>query len=89
MHPQILSMEDDRLIVAWDEVVNGIRQAAVRGVGLDSEGHVTFGPIQRLGTTGFPSSYPVLVSTPTGSIAAFVEGKPRATVIRVARVLGS
>jgi hypothetical protein len=30
MHPQILSMEDDRLIAAWDEVVNGIRQAAVR-----------------------------------------------------------
>jgi hypothetical protein len=87
MHPQILSAGDDRLIVAWDEVLNGIRNAAVQSVRLDATGRATFGPIQRLGTAGSPSSYPVLVSTPHGPRAVFVEGKPGASVIRVTPVL--
>jgi hypothetical protein len=88
MHPQILSLGKDRLIVAWDEVVNGTRQAAVQGLRLDRTGHATFGSIQRLGTPDLPSSYPVLVATPSGPVAVFVEGKPGASVIRVAKVLG-
>jgi len=83
MHPQILSDERGRLTVAWDEVLGGVRQAAMRTLKFDEAGQPLFGTTTRLGTPGTPSSYPVLVATPRGTLAAYVEGKPGASVIRV------
>lgn len=83
MHPQILSDERGRLTVAWDEVLGGVRQAAMRTLKFDEAGQPLFGTTTRLGTPGTPSSHPVLVATPRGTLAAYVEGKPGASVIRV------
>jgi hypothetical protein len=83
MHPQIVAGAAGTLVVAWDEVIGGVRQASTRAVGFDEGGQPTFGPITRLGAPDAPSSYPMLVSTPAGLLAVYVEGKPGASSIRV------
>jgi hypothetical protein len=83
MHPQVMVDGTDRVHVAWDEVVNGVRQAAVRSLRFDEAGQAVFGATRRLGTPDTHTSYPQLVSTPTGPLAVFVEGKAGASVIRV------
>lgn len=83
MHPQVHADSDSHLFVAWDEVVDGTRQAAVRGVRFDEAGGPIFGTAHRLGAAGTPSSYPMVVSTARGAVAVFVEGKPGASVVRV------
>lgn len=85
MHPQVMIDTADRVYVAWDEVMNGVRQAAVRGVRFDEAGQPIFGPTRRLGTADDHTSYPVLVSTPAGPLAVYVHGKAGESVIRVAR----
>ena len=69
--------------MAWDEVIGGVRQAAMRTIRFDEAGQPIFGATTRLGAPDVPSSYPMLVSTPTGLLAVFVEGKPGASTIRV------
>lgn len=86
MHPQVLAVSPDRIVVAWDEVMNGIRQAAVRSLRFDEAGQPIFGTAERLGTPDSPSSYPLLVSTSRGTLAVYVSGKPGATEIRVAGI---
>ncbi|MCC7243301.1 MAG: hypothetical protein IT180_15340 [Acidobacteria bacterium] len=85
MHPQILVDQAAGISVAWDEVVNGVRQAAVRTLRFDEAGRPRFGTATRLGTSDTPSSYPVLVATSRGPVALFVSGVPGATVIRASR----
>jgi hypothetical protein len=85
MHPQIAVGRGGRLYVAWDEVIDGTRQAAVRPLRLDSAGQPVFEEASRLGTPGTPTSYPFLVSTPHGALAVYVHGQPGDTVIRIAR----
>lgn len=82
MHPQILADASGRITLAWDEVVNGVRQAAVRTMRFDEAGQPLFGATTRLGAPDTPVSYPVLVATPRGILAIYVEGKPGAAVIR-------
>jgi hypothetical protein len=82
MHPQILVDDAGRITVAWDEVVNGVRQAAVRTLKFDEAGQPLFSATTRLGTPDRPSSYPVLVATPRGTLAIYVDGQPGASVIR-------
>jgi hypothetical protein len=84
MHPQILA-DADRVYVAWDEVVDGVRQAAVRSVRVDEGGRPAIGAARRLGATGVPAAYPYLIATPTGPLAIYVSGKPGESVIRLAR----
>jgi hypothetical protein len=83
MHPQIVAYGAGKLAVAWDEVIGGVRQASMRAIRFDGAGRPVFGATVRLGTPGAPSSYPVLVSTPEGLLAIFVDGKPGAAVVRV------
>jgi hypothetical protein len=83
MHPQILADRSGRLTVAWDEVIGGVRQAAMRTIEFDKSGQPIFGATTRLGAPDVPSSYPMLVSTPAGVVAVFVEGKVGASSLRV------
>jgi len=82
MHPQILADASGRITLAWDEVMSGVRQAVVRTMRFDEAGQPLFGATTRLGPPDTPSSYPVLVATPRGTIAVYVEGKPGASLIR-------
>lgn len=82
MHPQIVVAGNGRVTVAWDEVLDGQRHAAVRTISFDEAGQPLFGATTRLDPTSTPSSYPVLVSTPRGTLAVYVSGTPGATVIR-------
>lgn len=86
MHPQVLAVSPDRIVVAWDEVVNGVRQAATRSVRFDEANQPIFGAAERLGAAGSPSSYPLLVSTSGGTLAVYVSGKPGAAEVRVKRL---
>jgi hypothetical protein len=83
MHPQVLAVSAERVLVAWDEVVNGVRQAAVRSLRFDEANQPIFGAAARLGAPDSPSSYPLLVSTSRGTVAVYVSGKPGASEIRV------
>lgn len=82
MHPQILVTGAGRVTVAWDEVLNGQRHAAVQTMSFDEAGQPLFGATTRLAPASTPSSYPVLVSTPRGTLAVYVSGAPGATIIR-------
>jgi hypothetical protein len=83
MHPQVTIESATRGYVAWDEVIGGVRQAALRPVAFDTAGAPTFGEVRRLGQPDVPTSYPMVVATSTGALAIFVEGKPGASTIRV------
>jgi hypothetical protein len=86
MHPQIFMATNDRGYVAWDEVIDGVRQAAIRPIHLHAGQPPSFGDVLRLGTKDTPTSYPMIVSTPASAVAVFVEGKPGASAIRVTPV---
>jgi hypothetical protein len=83
MHPQIAADDSGRVTVAWDEVIGGVRQAAMRTIKFDEAGQPIFGAAMRLGRPDVPSSYPMLVSTPAGMAAVYVEGKAGASAVRV------
>jgi hypothetical protein len=87
MHPQILAATGGRVFVAWDEVMDGVRQAAVRSVSVDGAGRPIVGAVRRLGSPATPTSYPMLVTTTRGPLAVYVEGKPGASQIRITPVL--
>jgi hypothetical protein len=89
MHPQVMATAADRAFVAWDEVLNGVRQAAVRGLRFDEAGQPIFGAVHRLGSPDVPSSYPMLVKTSRDVLAIYVDGKPGASTIRVADIAAS
>jgi hypothetical protein len=87
-HPQIVADERGRLVVAWDEVIDGQRIAVVREVHPASAGRpITFGDPLRLATTATAASdastYPVLASTSRGLLAVWTSGATGATVIAV------
>ena len=84
MHPQVLA-DADRVYVAWDEVIDGVRQAAVRSVRVDEGGQPIVGAARPLEGKGIPATYPYLVATPKGPLAIYVSGKAGDSVIRVAR----
>jgi hypothetical protein len=83
MHPQVMTAAVGHAYVAWDEVVNGVRQAAVRSLRFDGAGQPIFGATRRLGSPDTHTSYPLLVSTRTGPLAVYVHGKAGESVIRV------
>lgn len=83
-HPQIV-LAGKELIVAWDEVVGGVRQAAARTLHVDGAGRGTFGDVIRLGGNG-SSSYPVLAATTRGVVAALTRGTGADSAVFVERV---
>ena len=79
-HPQITIDHAGRLFVAWDEIIDGKRTAAVREI--KPAAAVTFGPILTL-TSDAAGQYPVLASTSDNLIAAWTTPAAGITVARV------
>lgn len=71
-HPQIAVDARGRVMVAWDEVVNGARTAAAREVTVGGRG-AEFGPIVTLDDAG-SALYPVLAGTADGWFAVWATG---------------
>jgi hypothetical protein len=84
-HPQIVSDGRGGLVIAWDEVIGGVRQAAARPVRFNRDGHPTFGDVIRLGV-GASSAYPVMTATSRGVIAAWTRGIGPAAEVMVSLV---
>lgn len=81
-HPQILAADGGRLIVAWDEAVEGVRRAVARTMKVESSG-VGFGSELVLDAGApTPSSYPVLAWSSRGLLAITTVGvNPSASVV--------
>ena len=79
-HPQIAAGADGRVMIAWDEVVGGVRTAAGRNISIRN-GKAEFGDIVKFADGS--SSYPVLAATPRGWVAVWSTGGPT-SVIRAA-----
>jgi hypothetical protein len=71
-HPQIAIDQQRRVVVAWDEAVNGKRVAVARVVALD--GGLSFGDPITLAAGDGASTYPVLAATDRGVIAVWTTG---------------
>lgn len=76
-HPQIALDGEGRIVVAWDEVKNGVRGAAFSRLTAG-----TFGAAQSLGTKG-PSTYPVMAAGAKGLVAVWTSGPPAQATISV------
>ena len=84
-HPHSAVDGAGRPVIAWDEVRNGVRAAALRRAAANRDGQVTFGPVETL--SNGPASYPVVAAVPGGVVAAWTSGPPdRSTIaVRVVR----
>ena len=76
-HPQIAAGADGRVMIAWDEVVGGVRTAAGRHISIRN-GKLEFGDVVTFADGS--SSYPVLAATPRGWVAAWSTGGPTSVV---------
>jgi hypothetical protein len=81
-HPQIGLDRSGQLYVAWDEVRNGVRSAAIRTLTVSS-GNAAFG--EALTISG-PSAYPVMAAAPQGVLVAWTSGSADQSTIKVRRV---
>ncbi len=74
-------------MIAWDEMLNGVRTAAARQASMRN-GRVVFGEIHRLGDGA--GTYPVLAATSRIWLAAWSTGGPtsviRATMLNQGQV---
>jgi hypothetical protein len=67
-HPQIAAAADGSIVIAWDQVVDGVRRvAAVRAVAKDSGG-IRFDALPLGDTAGL---YPAIATTPTHDLIAW------------------
>jgi hypothetical protein len=73
------------VVVAWDEQASGTRRVAFGRGTADSTGAMEF-TRQVLGDVA-PFSYPVVATTPDGTVVAWTKGGPSESVVRVERVL--
>ena len=71
-HPQITIGRNGRIVIAWDEVMDGVRRAARLDATATGATELEFGTPQRL--TEGSSAYPMLVTTSTGLLAAWTDG---------------
>lgn len=76
-HPQIAASADGRIMVAWDEVIGGVRTAAGRQISMRN-GKTAFGDVVKFADGS--SSYPVLAATPRGWVAVWSTGGPTSVV---------
>ncbi|MEO8682185.1 MAG: sialidase family protein [Vicinamibacterales bacterium] len=82
-HPQIGQDRGGRLYVAWDEVRNGVRSAAMRTLTVP-QGKAVFGEAQAIGTGS--GAYPVMAAAPRGLLVAWTSGAADQSTIKVHRV---
>jgi hypothetical protein len=73
LHPQVAVDRAGRIVVAWDELIEGRRVAAVRELKLRPRLEVEFGNVVTLSSDG-PSMYPVLAATRAGVLAVWTTG---------------
>jgi hypothetical protein len=85
-HPQIVVDDRGRVSVAWDELIDGKRVAAVRSVTPGTSQMPGTAPI-RLAEDRTNALYPVLATTADGLIAVWTAGPPGSSSIAV-RTLG-
>ena len=76
-HPQIAADPAGRIMVAWDEVIAGVRTAAGRSV-ITRNDRVEFGEIVTFADGA--AIYPVLAPTSQGWFAAWSTGGPASTI---------
>ena len=76
-HPQIAADDNGRVMIAWDEVINGVRTAAGRDV-VARGGRIAFGNVVKFADGA--STYPVLASTSRGWLAVWTTGGPTSVV---------
>jgi hypothetical protein len=76
-HPQIAADANGRMMIAWDEVIGGVRTAAARQISMRN-GKTEFGDVVRLADGS--SSYPVLAATSGGWVAVWSTAGPTAVV---------
>jgi hypothetical protein len=84
-HPQIVVDASGRITVAWDELVDGERVAAVRELKPHADQTMDFGPVVRLADGG-RAIYPVLAAASSGLVAAWTSGPTDASVIAVRQI---
>lgn len=84
-HPQVAVDGTGRLSFAWDQIVGGVRVAAVNDADAATGGALQFAPAVRLGDSG-PTSYPVMAPLARGVVVAWVSGPPASGVIMVKRL---
>ena len=77
INPQIAVDAKGRLLIAWDEVINGVRTAAGRHAS-SRNGGVEFGDLVRFGEGA--GTYPVVAATSRGWVAAWSTGGPASTI---------
>ena len=78
-HPQIVVDDRGRVFVAWDEVVDGRRVAAVRELELEPGRPPAFGEVVRLSVDG-AAEYPAVAATHTGLVAVWTTGGDRSRI---------
>jgi hypothetical protein len=83
-HPQIAIDRSGHVLIAWDEVIGGVRRAYVREAWRDPSraGEMSFGAALAADADA-PSMYPVLAVTPTARVLVWTSGAAGATVIKV------
>ena len=82
-HPQIAIDGAGRIVVAWDEVVDGVRRAAAV-TAVSSGPGLAFGTPRWLAANA--STYPVMAATKAGILSAWTVNPGPNTVIAVARM---
>jgi hypothetical protein len=79
-HPQIVLDRNDRIIIGWDELVNGKRVAAARELKSTGTGTATFGDPITLSADN-AAMYPVMAATRSGVLAAWTTGGETSRVL--------
>jgi hypothetical protein len=69
LHPQIVVGPTGRIVIAWDETINGQRLAAMR----ELKAQAAFGEVVTLDSAG-PAMYPALAATTEGLVAVWTAG---------------
>lgn len=72
-HPQIVVDGSGRIAVAWDELIDGQRVAAVRALSVNADRTIGFGSIVPVSPDG-PAMYPVLAASGTDIVAVWTTG---------------
>jgi hypothetical protein len=83
-HPQVVVDGTGRVVVAWDEVLDGVRTAGYVTGAAEADGRVSFGRPTVLAAG--PTAYPVMVATGRGVLAAWTSGPPAASSVHVRRI---
>jgi len=80
-HPQIAIDPEGRIVVAWDELVQGRRNAVARVLTRGADGSAAFGDVITLDTDGV-AAYPVLAATTRGLVAVWTTGSGEQSKVR-------